>query len=104
MDLRHREWSQRDIEIFRKALKRGGVNRETARLLVSDGREIWAKGTELGFVIPRKDEESLYTEERAEVSLNEKRRRGPPRARRLRPEDDFCSLRTRLTSPTDNLC
>jgi hypothetical protein len=23
MDLRHREWSQRDIEIFRKALKRG---------------------------------------------------------------------------------
>jgi hypothetical protein len=54
MDVHHREWSQRDIEIFRKALKRGASIEETARLLARDGRDIWAKGSELGFVIPRK--------------------------------------------------
>jgi hypothetical protein len=82
MDVRHREWSQRDIEIFKKALKRGASIEETARLLAREGRDIWTKGSELGFVNPRKDEEPIHSEERAEVFLTEKRRRGQPRVRR----------------------
>jgi hypothetical protein len=51
----HREWSQRDIKIFRSALKRGASIGETARLLLRDERDIWTKGAELGFLMPRKE-------------------------------------------------
>jgi hypothetical protein len=79
----HREWSPRDIEIFRKALRRGASINEAARLLARDGRDIWAKGTELGFVVPRKDEEPIHSEERAEkLSATEKQYRSQSRARK----------------------